>query len=48
MPLHIRSFGPLDMPFHDLGHEFTHDVSNLTDVKFVVTPYPPNKLIREV
>jgi hypothetical protein len=47
MPLSIRSFGPLNMPFQDLGSEFSHDISSLKNIKFVLVPYPPNKLIIE-
>jgi hypothetical protein len=47
MPLSIRSFGPLNMPFQDLGSEFSHDISSLTDIKFVIVSYPPDKLIGE-
>lgn len=45
MPLSIRSVSPLNIPFVDLGHEFSHDTTGLELIKFVITPYQPNKLI---
>lgn len=45
MPLSIRSVSPLNIPYVDLGHEFSHDTTGLELVKFVITPYIPNKLI---
>lgn len=47
MPLSLRTFGPLNMPFHDLGNEFSHDLTLLPEIKFVLAPYPQNKLIAE-
>jgi hypothetical protein len=47
MPLSIRSMAPLNMPFHDRGGEFSHDVTGQSDIRFEIFAYPYNKLILE-
>ena len=47
MPLSIRTVSPLNMPFADLGNEFSHDLPDEPTVKFDIYPYSQNRLIVE-
>ena len=47
MPLELRTLAPQNMPFHDRGFEFTHDLTGMAEVTFAVDPYPQNQLIVE-
>lgn len=47
MPLFIRTIEPIDLPFQDLGREFSSDVSLMKEFTFELSPYPQNQLIFE-
>ena len=47
MPLSLRTLAPQNMPFHDLGHEFSHETLGQREIHFEVYAYPQNKLILE-
>ena len=45
MPLTMLTLAPQNLPFQDVGHEFSHDTTGLNEIEFIVDPYPQNKLI---
>ena len=47
MPLSLRTLAPQNMPFQDLGHEFSHEMLGQSEIHFEVDAYPQNKLILE-